>query len=180
MQQSQSQIQGKSFRNKGQTLIEVLGGIALFIFGVVSFILLLNSYFSSFKNVKDRIIANLLAQEGLELVIGKRNENIAKIANGQNINWLEGLGNINNQSSEICLDYNLNPRIDCNLYIDSNNFFSHKGNIQTQYSRKIILNSLDKTSLANSTSVEVISIVKFRNQEIKLGTIITKWHPDIQ
>jgi hypothetical protein len=177
MQQSQSQIQGKSFRNKGQTLVEVLGGIALFIFGVVSFILLLNSYFSSFKNVKDRIIANLLAQEGLELVIGKRNENIANIAK-----WLDGLGNTNQVSTTICLDYNLTPQTSnspCPLYIDSNNFFSHTGITSTPYSRKIILNSLDNTSLANSTSVEVISIVKFKNQEIKLGTIITKWHPDI-
>lgn len=175
MQQLQSQIQVKSFHNKGQTLVEVLMGIALFIFGVVSFILLLNSYFYSFKNVKDRMIANLLAQEGLELVIGKRNENIAN-----KVGWLDGLGDTSPASTTICLDYNLTPQTDCNLYIDSNNFFSHSGITSTPYSRKIILNSLEGTSLANSTSVEVISIVKFRNQEVKLGTIITKWHPDIQ
>ncbi|MGC8981665.1 MAG: type IV pilus modification PilV family protein, partial [Minisyncoccia bacterium] len=163
MQQLQSQIQAKFFQNKGQTLVEVLAGIALFIFGTVAFLYLLNSYFISFKNVKDRMIANLLAQEGLELVIGKRNENIARISNGETINWLEGLGDIDQASTTICLDYKMqqaqtsqNP---CSLYIDNNSFSHSITSTSTQYSRKIILNSLNNTSLQNSTSVEVISIV---------------------
>lgn len=174
MQQLHLQTQDKYYQNEGFTLIEVLLAIFLFLVGLTSFLLLLSNYFISFKNVKDRMIANLLAQEGLELVIAKRNLNIS-----ENKNWLNGLANSNEKSVIICLDYTLNVYPDCKLYF-SKNYLSHNIGIPTIFTRKIILNSLDDNSLQNSNNVKVTSIVEWQNGSIELSTIITKWHPDIQ
>jgi hypothetical protein len=117
------------------------------------------------KTAKDRIIANFLAQEGLELVIAKRNINKVRGSD-----WLDGLNYIS-----FCIDINLNPQPfsdHCPLYLDSNNQFVHSNTpTPTPFSRLIKLNT-------SANIATVTSEVKFdEDQKVELETVITDWLP---
>ena len=172
-----SPTQARSLVNKAQMLTEVLVGLAIFIFGFTVFFMLINSYLISFRQIRERLVANFLAQEGLELVLAKRNENIAKNIAPNPTNWLDGLASTTATSTTIYLDYNLATSSSPQLFIDDSGFFSHRGATPTSFSRAIILNS--QQPLNQATSVEVISRVNFYDQQVEFKTIITKWHPDI-
>jgi hypothetical protein len=164
VRQLQSQQQGKSLQNKSQSIVEILLVLLVFSSAFISLVILVNNYLKILKTAKDRIIANFLAQEGLELVIAKRNIN--KVRGSA---WLEGLN-----YDSFCIDINLNlqqSNIPCQLYLDSNNQFVNNSGTPTPFYRLIILDK--STDIATVTSMVVYS----ENQEIKLETVITDWLP---
>jgi hypothetical protein len=117
------------------------------------------------KTAKDRIIANFLAQEGLELVIAKRNIN--KV---QRNSWLYDLS-----YNKFCIDVNLIPQesnAPCQLYLNNNNQFVHDSSgTPTLFSRLIILDK--STDIATVTS----RVVFDEDQKVELETVITDWLP---
>jgi hypothetical protein len=167
MRQLQSQQRGKSLQSKSQSIVEIFLVLLVFSIAFISLVILVNNYLKILKTAKDRIIANFLAQEGLELVIAKRNINKVKGSA-----WLEGLN-----YDSFCIDINLNPqsyREHCTLYLDSNNRFVHSNTpTPTPFSRLITLNV--STNIATVTS-EVI-FYEDQKQEVKLETVITDWLP---
>jgi len=165
MRQLQSQQQGKSLQSKSQSIVEILLALLVFSIAFISLVILVNNYLKILKTAKDRIIANFLAQEGLELVIAKRNIN--KV---QKLDWLNSLNN-----GSFCIDINLNPQPSsnhCVLYLDSNNRFVHSNTpTSTPFSRLIKLNT--STNIATVTS----EVIFDENQKVELETVITDWLP---
>jgi hypothetical protein len=174
---------GKFFSNKGVSFTEVL--VALFIISVsiVTFLTLASTQLRILKLSKDKFLAHALSLEGLELVEAYRNSQINQT------NWLGLLSN----KGDYCLHFdNGNFYIrrinDCSdggrLYLVGNRYL-HVGreNEKTLFKRIIHLeDALDSENpnLSESEFVKVISIVKLPNEEIKLETILTKWHPLFQ
>ncbi len=167
MQQYQSRMQDKLFQNKSQSILEVLLSLIIFSIAFVSLIILVNNYLKILKTTKERIIANFLAQEGLELVIAKRNINKAA---GKG--WLDGLSGSN------CIDINLDPKpgssTSCPLYLNDKNQYVHTNTAtQTIFSRLIKIE-------VNNNIATVTSIVDFGDSPpIELETILTDWIPTI-
>jgi len=151
-------------QNKAQNIIEIFLALLVFSIAFISLVILVNNYIRILKTSKDRIIANFLAQEGLELVIAKRNIN--KI---QRNDWLNGLNNNN-----FCIDINFNiiPSSNpCTLYVNNNNQFVHTNTATpSPFSRLIILTTA--TNIATVTSK-----VQFEDQTVELETVITDWIP---
>jgi hypothetical protein len=165
MRQLQSQQQGKSLQSKSQSIVEILLALLVFSIAFISLVILVNNYLKILKTAKDRIIANFLAQEGLELVIAKRNINKVKGSA-----WLDGLNN-----DSFCIDINLNPQPSpkhCVLYLDSNNRFVHSNTpTPTPFSRLITLNVY--SNIATVTS----EVIFDEDQKVELETVITDWLP---
>lgn len=162
MQQLQLLKQAKFLSNKSQSIFELLIAISIFLIAFISLITLVNSYLNALKTVKERTIANFLAQEGLELVIAKRN--IERI-NNQDFNNIF-------QTGTYCIDYNLdltqNPS-ECILYMNQEGFYTH-----TQTATPTIFSRLLKID-NNGNYAVVTSTVKFYNQSVELTTILTPW-----
>ncbi|MFZ8848313.1 MAG: type IV pilus modification PilV family protein [Minisyncoccia bacterium] len=165
VRQLQSQQQGKSLQSKSQSIVEIFLVLLVFSIAFISLVILVNNYLKILKTAKDRIIANFLAQEGLELVIAKRNINKVKGSA-----WLEGLN-----YDSFCIDINLNlqqSNIPCSLYLDSNNQFVHSNTpTLTPFSRLIKLNT--STNIATVTS----EVIFDEDQKVELETVITDWLP---
>ena len=165
MRQLQSQQQGKSLQSKSQSIVEILLTLLVFSIAFISLVILVNNYLKILKTAKDRIIANFLAQEGLELVIAKRNINKVKGSA-----WLDGLN-----YGSFCIDIDLNPQPSsnhCSLYLDTNNQFVHFNTpTSTPFSRLITLNV--STNIATVTS----EVIFDEDQKVELETVITDWLP---
>jgi hypothetical protein len=165
MRQLQLQQQGKLLRSKSQSIVEILLALLVFSIAFISLVILVNNYLKILKTAKDRMIANFLAQEGLELVIAKRNIN--KV---QRNPWLADL-----DYNSFCIDVNLNPKQSndpCQLYLDNNNQFVHDSSgIPTPFYRLIILDKSTDTATVTS------KVVYSEDQKVELETVITDWLP---
>jgi hypothetical protein len=165
VRQLQLQQQGKSLQSKSQSIVEILLALLVFSIAFISLVILVNNYLKILKTAKDRIIANFLAQEGLELVIAKRNIN--KV---QRNSWLYDLS-----YNKFCIDVNLIPQesnAPCQLYLNNNNQFVHDSSgTPTLFSRLIILDK--STDIATVTS----RVVFDEDQKVELETVITDWLP---
>ena len=85
--------------NTGFTLIEALVAISILMVAVVAPITIAQKGLSSAIYTKNQMIASYLAQDGIEYVKNKRDENIL-LNKTTPTDWLEGLGNCLN--SNIC------------------------------------------------------------------------------
>jgi hypothetical protein len=176
--------------NKAQFIPETLLSIFIFLLVFLAFYNLIIAYNRNLKSSTDRIIANFLAQEGLELVRGIRNYNYAyKLTNyqpGETINiseWLEGLVNDPNATTvKICLNYDYttsscNDLNEASLYL-KDGFFTHNSSTSstsTKFKRLIIItteNLHNNEPIINATSVLVKSQVKWENNVIELNSLI--------
>lgn len=158
---------GRFFSNKsrGFSLVEISLFMLVFAIGFTALFTLVASYVSAVKTSKEKITASFLVQEGLELVLAKRNANFINEAN-----WLQGIP-LNN---EFCINPNFGVISQCNgkLYLDNNNFYTHNlTDKPTVFSRKIKI-----TPQAND-SVEVVSTVNWPGNPVVLKMTMTKWHP---
>lgn len=159
------------FWQRGITITEA--GIALFIL-LISIAYLNNlavSYMLTLSSVKERYLANSLAQEGIELAIALRNKQFESNTNPVDIKnpaeWLgipdEGYYCLSLENGEIKTSTIL-TREDCKIMITSSPVFY----------RKIKFEKYDSTIFASSSIVKVISEVTFRNLEpVKIETILT-------
>lgn len=167
MQQLRLQKQVKLFLNKSQSAIEVLIAIVIFSTAFIALISLANNYLNALKTTRERILANFLAQEGLELVIAKRN--IEQVS-------------FSPSDGSYCIDlYTLNNPLRtsnaCQLYINNNGFYNHSSATPTIFSRLISISSTSTN--VNNVDIKiyfVTSSVYVNNQPIvELTTILTQW-----
>ncbi|MEK7673741.1 MAG: hypothetical protein AAB371_00895 [Patescibacteria group bacterium] len=168
------------------SLIEVTLALSIFVMGFMALFNIVNSYSYTLKTIKERMTANFLAQEGLELVLAKRNANFKFLNSGGTVNWIDGLG------EKICINPDLSlidsPCSDGKLYLDSDtDVFSHNQtptSKQSAFSRIITIAKIDTKDLNNTISndyaVLVESEVKWSGEPIILKMVMTKWHPKSQ
>jgi len=164
MQQFQLQKQGKLLSNSSQSVIEFLISIAIFSIAFISLISLVNNYTNALKTAKERIIANFLAQEGLELVIAYRN--IQRINLNKNFNEIF-------TNRNYCVDYSLNFQQStnpCPLYINQDGYYTHNSSnaSSTVFKRLIIVSTTPDYAIIKSK-------VEFYDQNVELSTVLTPW-----
>ncbi len=183
--------QEKLFLNRGQLLIESLLAILVFLIAFVGFYTLVYNYLINLKSANNRIIANFLALEGIELVRAYRNyyyainscRNSVEILGGNleypyceeytSSTWLGGWGN-GVTTTKLCLDYNL-ATSSCDepqtLYLNSQGFFSiNPSGTSTKFKRLITIES--NSYIENATSVIVTSKIEWDNNNLEIKGII--------
>lgn len=164
MRQLQLQKQDRLFSNKSQTAIEVLISIVIFTTAFIALVTLANNYLLTLKTIRERVLANFLAHEGLELVIAKRNMEQKNF----------------NLAGNYCADYTLNfipssASSGCLLYINNDNFYNHVAGTSTIFKRLI---SISPQIIASATIYYVTSSVYVYDNNkplVELTTIITQW-----
>lgn len=169
----------KFYFSKSFSFPEVI--VTLFIVSValVVFLTLASEQFLLIKSAEERLIANILVLEGIELVQAYRNSQI-----DQN-NWLGALS----YKGIYCIHFVNNsffvqPLSRCRdrgrLYLVNNNYLHNQNADKTLFRREIEIqdyNNVNKIDLSDSNFVKVVSRVSFRDQVIKLEIVLTKWHP---
>ncbi|GIW66335.1 MAG: hypothetical protein KatS3mg095_0233 [Candidatus Parcubacteria bacterium] len=178
---------------KAQFIPEVFLAIIIFLIVFVGIYNLIYSYVRNLNSSTDILIANFLAQEGLELVRALRNyrfsiNNCRKTSSGygnypfcpeySTTSWLGDLGNNNTSEINLCLSYDFTTS-SCNnpnfLYLNSTNFFTHQiSNNTTTFKRLITISTEDNdVTIENATSVKVTSkVIINNNQEVIIEGII--------
>ena len=122
----------------GFTLIEVISAIFVFTLGILAIMVLIDQSIAFSDQVKSKLIASYLAQEGIEIVRNIRDSNWIKKAPS----WDSGLS-----VGDYEADYQslaVSNYTGSYLNIDSNGFYSYSVDTSTKFKRKITIS--DKTS----------------------------------
>ncbi len=160
-----------SVRVRSFSLIEAAAFLAILVFGFTAIFQLITSYLNATKTAKERVIANLLAQEGIELVLAKRNDNLILAAAGAGQTWLQGF-----PVGDFCLDPTRLEPFACGgqLVLENNFRFTHGSGMTTPFRRKLNLS----TNLSSANSTIIDSVVTWgQGGRVELKALMTKWHP---
>lgn len=167
--------------NQGFSLVEAAVFLIVLLIGFIVFFRLVNSSILTLKTVKEQVMANFLAQEGLQLALAKRNQNFRN-----NQLWLNQLWD-SGASAQICLNPDLTVIANCDptkqtLYL-SNNVYSHTVARKSIFSRVISLIpyspvNCQPNSANDCKAVSVTSTVSWgKGKPINLNIIMTQWSP---
>jgi type II secretory pathway pseudopilin PulG len=74
-------------QNKGFTLVETLVGLLIFTLTIMASMSVLGSSISSTNYAKQKIVAEYLAQEGIEYVRNQRDNYILFVSDGSGLSW---------------------------------------------------------------------------------------------
>lgn len=162
--------------NKGFTLLEALVAISILMVAVVAPITIAQKGLSSAVYTKNQMIASYLAQDALEYIKNKRDENIKKFKLNNAIGWLDGFAD--------CLNSN-RCRIDTKvsngdgliesastgsniLKKDTDGFYGFDGT-PTNFSRIIKIDQTSAEDLANKEA-RVTATVTWDDNKVEIVT----------
>jgi len=158
--------------NKGFTIIELVISIFVLSVGIVGVYSAFSVMIILTGNTSNRLIANYLAQEGVELVVNARAQNWIN----SSPSWLTNLSENCNNWVGCEADYTTTGVFDsydaAYLYIDTNGFYSYNSarGKQTKFMRKIVVSCLDATgtpdaSCASTDYMAKISVTVYWDQK---------------
>jgi prepilin-type N-terminal cleavage/methylation domain-containing protein len=144
---------------QGFSLVELMVAISMIAIVFTSLISLVNTVLANLSYSHNYLVASYLAQEGIELITQKRNENFKNglafdagiIANCLEIDYKSVLRSCSGESNNF-------------LKYSENNGFQYNGGNDTVFKRTI------KTGKVNANEIRVQSIVKWktRNQDFEI------------
>ena len=129
---------------------------------------------------KNQVTAYFLAQEGLEIIINKRNLNLKEIIEGSSIDWLQDLDNCRDgckvSPDEDDFDQCYFDTGTCRLNI-SGDLYTHNAGVPSLFSRQIRIENIE----GGSGRVRVTADVRWKNKErevsFDISTIILNQAP---
>ncbi len=146
---------------KGFTLVELMVAISMIAIVFTSLMSLVNTVLANLSYSHNYLVASYLAQEGIELITQKRNENFKKIIpfdRGIIFNCLE-------------IDYNGTFR-SCSG--ESNNFLKYAEDSGFQYAdgNNTVFKRTIKTSKVSDIEIKVQSIVKWKTRDQDFNIVV--------
>lgn len=130
-------------KEKGIVLLEAVVAVGVLVTIFSAAIALYIGAVGGLRMTNDQLIANYLAQDGMEQVIAKRQHNFNK----DTLNWFEGMDSCT-QAAPCAIDYFTNSSLNnplvacgadnCRLHIDANGIFSHKAGEPASYFRRTV------------------------------------------
>lgn len=154
--------------NKGFTLLEVLISLAVLIVGVVGVFALIQQSISFLPLSEQRLAANYLAQEGIEIVRNFRDTNIVK-GDDWNLGLTDCGGGCEADYVSTSLSYWANRYL-----LNNNSFYNYSSGTPTLYKRKIIINA--GTANVLKITVEVSWRERSRSHSIEARENIYNWY----
>lgn len=159
------------WQSRSFSLVEAAAFLAVLIFGFMAIFRLVTSYLNATRTAKERVVANLLAQEGIELILSKRNDNLIVAMTGGSQTWLQGF-----PPGDFCIDPTRLEPFSCNgqLVLEGGFRFTHGSGTTTPFNRKLSLS----TNISSASSTVISSIVSWgQGGRVELKSLMTKWHP---
>jgi len=151
---------------KAFTFVELTITFSILILSVIFLTSLGSSYLSILNSTRTRYLALNFAQEGIEYAIALRNKQIE----GSFSPW-SGV----TTSGSYCLSFDsVNEKIVVN---PSSQPCPTDISSYTRLIRYSDFESPTNTDLTNSQAIRVTSEVYFERDQIKLDTVLTRWHP---
>jgi len=92
-----------SFRNKGETILEVVLAVVVLVLVLTSVFMILGQSISQLSDLRNRVFAVNLAREGIEIVRNVRDTNWLQFAGDKRSNWLCVGGNNAQGNYDPCL-----------------------------------------------------------------------------
>jgi type II secretory pathway pseudopilin PulG len=142
------------------SFIEVMLSVAILSVGIVGMMPLFISNLRVSMDSRDQIIADMLAQEGTELVQSLRDNNLVSGVSG---GIFDGATFPSSSSNNCRISYDTD-KIICDgayqLNLDSNKFYTHStGTVVTKFQRKINVTYSPNSDNATATKAEIVSMV---------------------
>lgn len=159
---------------KGFTLIETLIALLVIAIGVGGLFALVNQTVSFTANAAAQLTATSLAQEGIEIARNIRDSNFLKIHNGIAVQWDDGLTGCSSSTAGCEADYATGALEAQDRFLNlANGFYSYAAGVQTQFKRKIFVDS-------NGTDVKNIRIQitwqeRGKTHSITAATVLYNW-----
>ncbi len=171
------------------SFVEVMLSVTILSIGIVGVMPLFISNLRVSMDSRDQIMADMLAQEGTELVQSLRDNNLVSGASGGIFDSATFPGS---SSTNCKISYDTD-KIICDgtyqLNLDANKFYTHNaGTVVTKFQRKISITYSPNSDNLSATKAEVISMVIWGNSFSDVGScnasnkcaytklILTKWN----
>jgi Tfp pilus assembly protein PilV len=149
--------------NRGFTLLETLIATAIILAGVGAIFALGAASFLAAKSSSEHFTAAYLAQEGIEVVRGLRDNNWLT-----DNPWTQGFSNNTDYIVQFN-DQSLRLFADTPLLKDANGFFRYDSGTPTQFKRKISISNL------TSDSFQVTSTVTWSEKTVEVSDVLWNW-----
>ena len=137
---------------RGFTLIEVILAIFIFMVGISTLAVVIEKSVASTAEIKSKLIASYLSQEGIEVARSIRDSNWLAKRDNPDISWdaglAEGVYEADYQSQALST-YSGNY-----LNQDGNGFYSYSSGVPTIFKRKITISEKTANSLKVSSRIE--------------------------
>ncbi len=159
-------------KNKGFTLIETLVAISVLVTALVAPLTLASQSLFAAVYAKDQITGFYLAQEAIELIREKRDNNLLAIVNGGTIDWLQGISTTNNLLVDVKNDTISNCSGSCfntPLKYDGT-FYTYTTGTDTSFSRSVKVTR----DANNPNEAVVVATVQWRTGTFKKRNIEIK------
>lgn len=161
-------------KKNGFTILEMTVAIFIMTVSMTGAFLLIDQTFSTASHNQNQLIASYLAQEGLELVRNKRDENWM---NGDD--WDEGFNLVPGETKNYEIDYKETPLTEAvsfrELYLDSGGFYGYPVSVnKTNFKRKI------QITKEGNYLMEILVIVEWQEKEnlktVEAGELLYNWY----
>lgn len=170
-----------NIQQAGFTLIETMVAITILVVAVAApLTLAAQSLFAAFY-AKDQTTAFYLAQEAIELVRNKRDDNMLRFLYGESVSWLEGIpvdttfwADIPNDTMVVCSSTCLSTKLQHN-----GTFYNYQSGDVSRFGRSVIV--AQNPSLTNEATISVTiawQTGSFRERQFTLRERIYNWVPD--
>lgn len=168
---------------QGFTLIEALVAVVIFSIALVSLITMTSKGIAGTTAASNQVVAQFLAQEGLEAVRAQRDSNVI---NPSITNWLDGIGNCSPSSNSMCdIDYQADFKLaqctqniigQCDLFLSNNNLYStDSSGSNTPFSRAIWIEPVSGTTNQARVYSQVVWTQGNLTRQIVLSSTLTDW-----
>lgn len=142
-------------KNKGFTILEVMGAIFILTIGIGGAFLLVQQSLSAASINKNRLIAAYLAQEGIEIVRNIRDSNWLAKRSVPSLFWDNGLAAGDWRADASTTALNIAFATGTYLKVDSNQMYNYSVGSPTNFQRKISLRNTDLSPADGKMEKEV-------------------------
>ncbi len=183
--------------NSGFTLVEVLVAISLFSIAITGVITAASIGGANINSSKNRLIANYLAQEDIEIVRAKRDSYVLSNTTSYESGWQAFTIAVASGCPSVCdLDYNnLNDLVPStgwgffldssttgayNLNYNSDGFYTHGAGNSTPFNRTLTIHPVTPQGLTFPTELQITSTVAWKEgstlKTLELNESLFDWY----
>lgn len=171
---------GYTSSQQGFTLIETMVAISVLVIALSAPLTLASQSLFASVYAKDQVTASYLAQEAIEVVREKRDNNFLNIINGASgVSWLDSIPQGEYFSVDVAQDSIVACGTSCKSTALNNNgaFYTYQSGTATRFSREVFVSVFPGGDEARVTATVYWTTGAFREQSVVVEEHIFNWVP---